>query len=265
MVDRPQRERRDLNLPAIERGGRFFTKYEPNIALDIVERIADGELLSKITAADAIPLTITRSTFLRWVASVPELAQAYASARQLSATAFEEKAIDKAEKTAADPKSPQNVSAASLLVGQYRWSAARRNPTTYSDKGNTQIVVPVTINTTLDMGTGKMGQDVEIPDIYAVELPAAQVEEGEFSEVDETGTEDGGDSTSKEITTHERGETIELPTAKEKFRELLRPEVPVIGTSRQPLLQTVKKKTGPEKGSHYKRVLTPRIKLNADR
>lgn len=255
MVDRPQRERRDLNLPAIERGGRFFTKYEPNIALDIVERIANGELLSKITAADATPLTITRSTFLRWVASVPELAQAYASARQLSATAFEEMAIDKAEKTAADPKSPQNVSAASLLVGQYRWSAARRNPTTYSDKGNTQIVVPVTINTTLDMGTGRMGQDVEIPDIYAIQLPEAQVEEGEFVEVT-----DEPEDVAKESQAASSPEELTKENAKDKFRELLRPDEPVVGTSRQPLLEAMKKKTGPQKGSHYKRVLTPRIK-----
>src|SRR6266404_846383 len=189
MADNPNRERK-MGLPVVERGGRFFTKYDPNIALDIVERIADGELLVKITAKDALPLTITKQTFLRWVSSVPELQTAYSAALQLSAHAFEEKAIDKAEKTAAAPGSPQNVSAASLLISQYRWSAARRNPTRYSDKGNTQIVVPVNINTTLDMGSGKGKVDVEVPDIYTISVPASErselmdVEEGSYNEMD---------------------------------------------------------------------------------
>lgn len=240
MVDRPQRERETLNLPAVGgHGGRYFTKYNPQIALDIVARIAEGELLSKITAADAEPLTITRSTFLRWVATVPELQTAYSAALQLSAHAFEEKAIDKAERTALLPGSPQNVAAANLLVGQYRWSAARRNPTRYSDKGNTQIVVPVNINTTLDLGNLKQSSEVEVPDIYTL-----KVEEGEFNEVDTGPSED-------------EGETPKVLSTRETFKELLRPDEPVVGISRQPILQTGKSKGVP---GPRKRVLTPRIK-----
>lgn len=245
MADHPQRER-DMKLPAIEKGGRFFTKYDPNIALDIVERIADGELLSRITAKDAEPLTITKQTFLRWVATVPELQTAYSAAMQISAHAFEEKAIDKAERTALLPGTPQNVSAASLLISQYRWSAARRNPTRYSDKGNTQIVVPVSINTTLDLGSQKQTIDVEIPDIYTIKLNA---EEGEFSEL--TPSESGERS---EIS----GNETSIPSIHDQFKELLRPDVPVVGTSHQPILQS-KNKGGAPKGPR-KRVLVPRIK-----
>lgn len=242
MADRPQRER-DMGLSAIEKGGRYFTKYEPNIALDIVERIADGELLSHITAKDAVPLTVTKQTFLRWVATVPELATAYSAATQISAHAFEEKAIDKAESTARQPGSPQNVSAASLLISQYRWSAARRNPTKYSDKGNTQIIVPVNINTTLDMGTQRQSMEVEVPDIYTIKFKDDAVD-GEFNELE-------GQDEIKSVQIE-----VQTPPSKEEFRTLLKPDEPVIGVSRQPILISGNKGGAP-KGPR-KRVLTPR-------
>lgn len=236
-----------MGLSRIEHGGRRYTKYEPNIALDIVERIAEGELLSKITDKDATPLTITKQTFLRWVATVPELSKAYAAAMQISAHSFEEMAIDKAQKVAAAPGTPQNVSAASLLISQYRWSAARRNPTRYSDKGNTQIVVPVNISTTLDMGTGKGTIDVEVPDIYTINIPDGQtadsIEDGDYNELEK-----------QEMP----AEIVQTPptNTKDQFRALLRPDIPVIGTQRQPLLHTGNKGGSP-KGPR-KRVLTPR-------
>lgn len=251
MADNPQRER-NMKLPVIERGGRFFTKYDPNIALDIVERIADGELLVKITAKDAEVLTITKQTFLRWVATVPELSTAYSAAMQISAHSFEEKAIDKAERTALAPGTPQNVSAASLLISQYRWSAARRNPTRYSDKGNTQIVVPININTTLDLGTQRQTAEVEVPNIYAFnfEKEIEKVEEAEYEEVADSEHSSSGDSP-----------TVDDRRAKtsQAFRELLRPDIPVVGTSRQPILEAAKRKGGMPRGPR-KRVLTPRIK-----
>lgn len=239
MADRPNREREALKLPAIEVGGRFFTKYVPTIALDIVERIADGELLSKITAPNADPLTITKQTFMRWVATVPELQTAYAAALQLSAHSFEEKAIDKAERTALAPGTPQNVSAASLLISQYRWSAARRNPTRYSDKGNTQIVVPVNISTTLDMGNKRQSVEVEVPDIYTIKFD----EEGEFSEVEPVDV----------VTSLAKTEEAKRP-----FRELLKPDEPVTGISHQPILKSNKPRGRPP--GPAKRVLTPRTK-----
>lgn len=246
MADNPKRER-DLGLPRIEVGGRFFTKYDPNIALDIVERIADGELLSKITAKDASPITITRQTFLRWVATVPELSTAYSAALQISAQAFEEKAIDKAERTAEFPGSPQNVSAASLLVSQYRWSAARRNPTRYSDKGNTQIVVPVNINTTLDMGSMKQTIDVEVPDIYTISAP---IQEGEFSEIE---------SPEQAVSQSEPERAEETIPKKEELRALVVRDQPVIGVSHQPIyVRALKGNAAKGVKGPRKRVLHPR-------
>jgi len=259
MADRPNRER-TMKLPAIEANGRWFTKYDPEIALAIVERIAEGELLIKITAKDAVPQTITKATFLRWVATVPELSTAYSAAMQISAHAFEEKAIDKAEKTAATPGSPQNVSAASLLISQYRWSAARRNPTRYSDKGNTQIVVPININTTLDLGNSKQTVDVEVPDIYTFSIPKKEeAVEGEFEEVASVNADTGNDAAPLDT----EASQAKLAAAKEEFRAMLKPDEPVVGIERQPLLRSGKKLGSPP--GPRKRVLKPRTpKENKD-
>lgn len=251
MADSPERERQ-MGLSRVEVGGRFFTKYDPNIALDIVERIADGELLSKITAKDADPITITKQTFLRWVSTVPDLSKAYAAAMQISAHSFEEKAIDKAERTAANPGSPQNVSAASLLISQYRWSAARRNPTRYSDKGNTQIVVPITINTTLDLGPGNRTDEAEVPDIYTISIPGKEVEDGEFTEVNEGDDLDAANESNSSVDDRAAKE-------RERIKSLINTVEPVIGVSHQPILAAARKKAGGPPGPR-KRVLTPRKK-----
>lgn len=198
MADYPKQDR-ELGLPTTTIGNRVYTKYDPNIALDIVQRLAEGELLRDITNKLAPEKTVAKETFLRWVEIVPELKEAYAAALEISAHSYEEEAIDVARKLSNAPGSPQNVSAKNTLISQLRWSASRRNPTRYSDKGNNVIVVPVQINTPLDLGgNGARRIDVENPDIYKITAP---VVDAEFKEVD----------------------TVE-GEVKPDFRELLKPE-----------------------------------------
>lgn len=227
MADRPQQDR-DLNLPTVTVKGRTYTKYDPNIALDIVERIAEGELLRDICDRNANPRTVARSTFLRWVSTVPELAKAYAAAQRISALSFEEEALHSAKAVRDAPGTPQRVSAMNTYISQLRWSAARRDPTKYSDKGQLNVVVPVNIQTSLDLGTG-VERGVEIPDMYDVKISA---EDAQFTEIEQ--------------------EVV----SKEQLKDVVLTGPPVEGTNHQPLLQYERKKadnTGPRK-----RVLTPR-------
>jgi hypothetical protein len=188
MADRPAQDR-DLNLPVLNVNGRYYTAYDPNIALDIIERIAEGELLSDITKPNIEPRTVARSTFLRWVTLYPELAKAYAAAQRISALAFEEMAIAKAREIAKEPGTPARVSAYNTYISQLRWSAARRDPTKYSDKGDTKVVVPISINTNLDLGPGVTKGDVEVPDIYTIKIDARPPVDAEFTEVAQGETE----------------------------------------------------------------------------
>lgn len=245
----PTREEQ-LNLPVVHVNRRLYAKYDPQIALDIVERIAEGELLIEITAAQARPLTVSRSTFLQWVETVPDLRHAYAVAIKLSAHAMEEKALIAAKLSADKPGSATQVSAVSLYVNQLRWSATRRDPQNFSDKGNTQVVVPVNIRTTLDLGTGT--NKTEINDIYKVSLPMQSPTDVEFTEAP------------SEDVVRANGPS----SAKAELRQLIRPEVPVKGLERQPLLQQARAANPPgnpnwKVGQPRKRVLTPRTPKNA--
>lgn len=183
MADNPAQDRK-LGLPRIEVNGRWFTKYQPDVALDIVERIAEGETLSAITDKKADNPTIAKSTFLRWVATVPELRDAYMAAKQISALSLADEATDRAREIARFPGNAQKVSAYNTLINQLRWAAGKADPTNYGERSDTKIVVPVTINTTLDLGDGQR-QTVEVPDIYSI--PAKPVEDAEFTEVEKSG------------------------------------------------------------------------------
>lgn len=225
-----------------------MTEYDPRMALEIVERIADGELLANITAADAEPLTVTKQTFLQWVATVPELRKAYSAARKMSAQTFEEKAIDVAEKLAKNGGGKDKIAAANTLISQYRWSATRRDPTNYSDKGDTKIVVPININTTLDMGQGSAAE-VEDQSVYNLSLKAEKVEDAEFREISDADSDPVDDPIPNTEDDSERNKFLS---------DLIQADTPSNGTERQPILEAQKKKRGAPIGPR-KRVLTPRI------
>lgn len=166
MADTPAQDRR-LKLPREEIGGRFLTAYDPKIAVAIIEKLAEGQLLRDIcTEENGMP---HRTTFMKWVSREPELAQAYMAARELSAMSMEEEAIDVSRKLLVDPGTAQRVSAANTLINQLRWSASRRDPKQFGDRAQTQITVPIHITTSLDMGPGG-GSIAELPDIYTIDV-----------------------------------------------------------------------------------------------
>lgn len=173
MADNPQQDR-NLQLGHQRSGGRFVTKYTPDLALQICERIAEGDTLKGICDDPQYP---SRSTFNRWVVQYPELSRAYAAARELSAHAFEEEALDIARKLSREGTdfTSTKVRAYDTAIGQLRWSASRRNPKTYSERGSVQITVPIQINTSLDLGDGGM-VGVEHPDIYKLDAVVGQRE-----------------------------------------------------------------------------------------
>jgi hypothetical protein len=229
-------------LPRVVVAGREYPKYDPNIALDIIERIADGELLKDITSRDADVLTVTKHTFLFWVSTVPELAKAYRSAEQLSAHSLEEEALSVARSVALIPGTPQRVSANSALLNQLRWSAGRRDPGKYAEKAAVNIAIPVTINTPLDLGTGENSKaTVEIPDLYNIKLP---VVDGDFTEIEP--------------------EPEPVITKKEELRHLV-DTTPVTSTERQPILEAQRVKGTDHLKGPRKRVLKPRISTNGIR
>lgn len=181
MADRPAQDRK-LPLPVNMIGTKWTTVYDPGVALDIISRISMGETLRTICAPDSgFPHP---QTFMKWCARVPKLGEAYLMARKLSGVFMEEEALDAARSIAQSPGTAQKVSAFNTLLGQLRWSAARRDPKQFADNRDTAIVVPIQINTTMDMGKGM--EKVEDSTIYSVTVDAKEElapEEGEFTEI----------------------------------------------------------------------------------
>lgn len=111
-----------------------------------------------------------RQTFHRWVVNSPELSRAYSAARELSAYAMEETALDLADAIRRDPGNSQKVRAYDISMNQLRWSAIRRNPQAFSEKAALHITVPIQINTGLDLGDASVaGGTKDHPNIYQIE------------------------------------------------------------------------------------------------
>lgn len=156
--------------------------YRPDLALRLCEEIAQGHTIVELTSAEDSPYP-SRATVYRWIMQYPEFAKAYGAAREISANSFEEEALWMARELKKGPPDNARTRAYEVAMGQLRWSAARRNPREYGDKGNTNIVVPITINTPLDMGGGQGAGLASIPNIYKIEAKVETPVDAEFSEV----------------------------------------------------------------------------------
>lgn len=176
MADTPKQDR-NLGLSRERSGGRFVTAYSPEVALEICEQIAEGRTLKEICSQkDKYP---ARQTFHRWVVAQPELARAYAAARELSAHALEEEALLLADELAGQLVPKEQIRAYEVAMNQYRWSAGKRNAAVFSDKAPAKIQVPIQINTTIDLGAGDARQGTQDhPNIYALEAEVVYESEG---------------------------------------------------------------------------------------
>jgi hypothetical protein len=167
-----------LGLIREQVGARTITKYDPGLALQICELISEGFTLSEICAdREHFP---HKATFNRWCVNNPDLRKAYLGAREISAFALEDQALNMAREIVEDPGSSQRVRAFDIAMNQLRWSAAKRNPREYGEKSQTNVVVPIQINTGLDLGQG--GAQAGTPgdeNIYTVsakvEVPVVEI------------------------------------------------------------------------------------------
>lgn len=156
---------RVLGLPATNMGERMVTAYHADMALQVCELIAQGHTLKAIT--DEKDETgkrrfVSYASFQRWVINYPELRKAYLAARELSAFAFEDKALELANLLASGTVlEASKVRAFDVAMNQLRWSASKRNPREYGERGALNVTVPIQINTGLDLGQGGVPVTVE--------------------------------------------------------------------------------------------------------
>ncbi len=163
--------------PLKKRAGRPPSVFRPELVVEIVERIAEGETLSAICKGDGMP---TPGTFRKWALARKEVWEALQAARELKADSLFDEAMDLAREIRADPGTAQRVRAYDVSMSHLRWAAGKLNPQRYSDRSQIIFTVPIQINTSLDLGQGASGtEDGSVYDLTAkvVEVSEAGAEE----------------------------------------------------------------------------------------
>jgi hypothetical protein len=151
-----------------------MVRYSPELALKVLERLAKGELLKDICNEKGMP---KRATWWKWVMLYEGLDKAYNAARELSAQSLEEKALGLAAELAAPNKfTGVKIRAYDIAMQQYRWSAAHRDPGRFGTSTHSTLIVPVQINTSLDINAG----DAASQGIYTIK---AELPDGELPKV----------------------------------------------------------------------------------
>lgn len=139
----------------------FMTPHMRDKVLLTLQMYLEGLTWRKIAEAGGY----SWSKFSRMMIEYPDLGQAYQTARKSSGHSMEDKALELAsELTGPNEFTGTQVQAHKAAMEQYRWSASRRNPTEYAEAGAKQVsvVVPIQINSSLDLADGK-GSAEEAP------------------------------------------------------------------------------------------------------
>lgn len=152
----PRTPRKDIDagLPEQSTVSGYMTKYDPALAMRMLEGIAAGKTRNELDKDPALPAFVT---FIKWTLLDPKLREAWEEARRISALLLEDRALEEAQTLvgpAAEDYTGTRVRAAEVAMNQWRWSAARRDRQTFGDRADGSLVVPIQINTTLDLGNG---------------------------------------------------------------------------------------------------------------
>ena len=136
--------------------GKLLQIYDAEVMGRICVRIAAGETLNAICQGKDQPTTWT---FRNWILHSEQLREMYAQARELKAHSLFDEALDAAREIKKNPGSAQQVRAADILITHLRWAAGKLNARDYSERSSVRFVVPIQINTTIDLAGGELDPD----------------------------------------------------------------------------------------------------------
>lgn len=150
------------------------TKFGVATMEEICREVAVGKKsMDEICDRPGMP---SPSTVWKMAATSPECAALLNEAREISAHALEEEALNLARfmmtPSFRDRYSKDQINALNFAMQQYRWSAGKRNPRTYSDKFANSGGVTIHIETNLDLDRGEV-----VPGVFEVVADLPQLED----------------------------------------------------------------------------------------
>jgi hypothetical protein len=177
----PVPKKRSLT-PGTGQNGNALSREKLAIVLGICEKVAAGELIKDFLGPGRPKGWPTWRVFGQWQTEYPAIREMYRTARELSGQVMEDRALEIAQKlvTKGEEYTGTFVQGAGKAMEQFRWSAERRAPGDFGTKAATQTIVPIQINTTLDLGQpgGGSARDAGNPFSFTVErIVEAEAEE----------------------------------------------------------------------------------------
>lgn len=167
--------------------------FTVKLARAFLELVAEGytwrEIKPKLDAKfgkDKVPSTI--QPFYRWAAKYEDFGDAYEEARRISARSYEDKALEKA----ADLTTPGaeytgvGVRAAEVAMGQWRWSAAKRDRSRFAETNTPVSQVAISISTPLNLGQEGGGGGNKTLSVYERAAQIGKIEDAEAVPVEDT-------------------------------------------------------------------------------
>lgn len=183
--------------------------YTPALGLDICTAIAEGKTMVEIGATEGMP---SRQTIYQWLSVYPKFFDAFTRAKEVSAMSFEEEALTMARNLAGQNDfTGTRVQAYNIAMQQLRWSASRRDKSTYGQQIQTQVTVPIQINTTLNLDPNVVALDNR-QSIYTVEAVVNVGGPDEPTEEERIGDDSSPDDTAPFLDL-----TPERPTSRNPF------------------------------------------------
>ena len=126
------------------------TGFSDTLAVEICQRLADGELLGDICRATRMP---SRDTVRRWQNENGPFRDRYAIARDQQADALAEEAIHIARNAAAE-----SVTVCRLQIDTIKWLIAKISPKRYGEKVVLDAAVKASIGEAIEKGRERVAR-----------------------------------------------------------------------------------------------------------
>lgn len=156
--------------PPLKPHGGTATVYDPIIAAEVCQRVAQGETLSRVCGVPPFP---SARAFQAWVVAYPELRDAWVAARRVKATSLFDEALDLARDLKEGRKSvtSNEVNALRVAIDTLRWAASKLDPGQYGEQAGKMPVVAIQINSNLDLGRTALPSGDDSLYSFTVQLP----------------------------------------------------------------------------------------------
>ena len=165
-----------LPVPSLVPRGRPPTSYTTPLMMKIVERVANGETLTAVCKEPGMPIP---STFRAWIVRNPELRKAWEAAKELRAHAMFDQALDVTKRLLDGNWGKEDaamVRALDAAIQTLKWAAGRLSPRDYGERQPGNPVVPIQINTTLELGQGGTAVGRVEGSVYTIKATIPAVE-----------------------------------------------------------------------------------------